>query len=388
MKIAIEAQRIFRKEKHGMEFVAIELIRHLQKIDHINEYFIIVKQDEDSGVVLETSNFHVVELKKSPYPLWEQYYLPRAIKKIKPDILHCTSNTAPLNVNVSTVLTLHDIIFMNKETAFKGSLYQKFGNMYRYWLVPKIIPSCNFLITVSEYEKRRICDYFSLKGDTVSVIYNAYDSQRFIKVDDDLRLTQCKLKYGLPDRFIFHLGNTDPRKNLEGVLKALAYLHQELGVAVPLVISGINGEYLDKILLKCGLTGIKPHVHLIGYLSNDDLPIIYNLASIFLFPSFEEGFGIPILEAMACGVPVLTSNCSAMPEIAGGAAFLVNPRSFKDLATGIRDILESDKLHDTLVEGGEKRIEYFNWIASAYKVLSIYQKVYASCKSTLEASIL
>src|SRR5690242_18812242 len=148
MKIAIEAQRLFRKRKHGMDIVALELIRHLQQLDHDNEYFILVKADEDNRALTETANFHIIELPRAPYPIWEQYHLPRAISKIRPDIVHCTSNTAPLKLQVPLVLTLHDILYIQRSYFAKGTLYQRLGNIYRRFVVPKVVHRCEKIITV------------------------------------------------------------------------------------------------------------------------------------------------------------------------------------------------------------------------------------------------
>lgn len=139
MKIAIEAQRIFRPNKHGMDFVALETIRELQKMDHENEYFIFVSPGEDK-CLKSSENMHVIELKCPTYPLWEQVALPRAVKRIRPDLLHCTSNTAPLNCPVPLVLTLHDIIYLEKRQSSSLSLYQEMGWHYRRLVVPRILP--------------------------------------------------------------------------------------------------------------------------------------------------------------------------------------------------------------------------------------------------------
>ena len=137
MKIAIEAQRIFRKEKHGMDYVALENIRELQKIDQQNEYFILVSPGDDI-CLQESANMHIVTVNWPSYPLWEQIGLPLALKKIKPDLLHCTSNTAPVYGNIPLVLTLHDIIFLEKKQGKNQSMYQRLGRFYRKIIVPQI----------------------------------------------------------------------------------------------------------------------------------------------------------------------------------------------------------------------------------------------------------
>ena len=152
MKIAIEAQRIFRTNKHGMDFVALESIRELQKIDHENEYFIFVTPGEDRCLE-ESENVHIIELKCPTYPLWEQVALPRAVKKIMPDLLHCTSNTAPLQCPVPLILTLHDIIYLEKRHSSSFTWYQEMGWYYRRMVVPRVLASCEKIITVSQFER-------------------------------------------------------------------------------------------------------------------------------------------------------------------------------------------------------------------------------------------
>src|SRR5574344_1450605 len=151
MKIAIEAQSIFRTNKHGMDFVALECIRELQNIDKDNEYFILVSPGEDK-CLQSSPNMHIIEINSPTYPLWEQIALPLAVHKIKPDILHCTSNTAPLFCHIPLVLTLHDIIFLEKKQSNNQSWYQNMGWYYRRFVVPRILKKCQKIITVSNFE--------------------------------------------------------------------------------------------------------------------------------------------------------------------------------------------------------------------------------------------
>ena len=182
MRIAIEAQRIFRTNKHGMDFVALESIRELQKIDKENEYFIFVSPGEDHCLE-ETDNVHIIEVKCPTYPLWEQVALPRNVSKIKPDLLHCTSNTAPLNCPVPLVLTLHDIIFLEPRQGGNKSWYQNMGWYYRRMVVPRILPQCRKIITVSRFECDRIREVLRLPKDKITAIYNGY-SEHFHPLAD------------------------------------------------------------------------------------------------------------------------------------------------------------------------------------------------------------
>ena len=180
MKIAIEAQRIFRKEKHGMDYVALETIRELQKIDKQNEYFILVSPGDDI-CLQESANVHIVTVNWPSYPLWEQIGLPLALRKIKPDLLHCTSNTAPVYGNIPLVLTLHDIIFLEKKQGKNQSMYQRLGRFYRRIIVPQILTRCKRIITVSHFECNRISHFLHIDRQLLVAVHNGY-SQHFIPI--------------------------------------------------------------------------------------------------------------------------------------------------------------------------------------------------------------
>ena len=215
MKIGIEGQRLFRSKKHGMDMVALELIRNLQKIDQKNEYIIFIKPDEDDACLKESSNFKIVKLEGGFYPLWEQIALPRAAAAAGCQLLHCTSNTAPVNTSIPLVVTLHDIIYMEssygKILSGSGTTYQKFGNAYRRLIVPRVIKKSRKIITVSHFEKNRIGEFFGMKGDSrLTAVYNGV-SDYFKPVTDQATLLRVKQKYHLPDHYFFFLGNTDPK---------------------------------------------------------------------------------------------------------------------------------------------------------------------------------
>ena len=318
MKIGIEAQRIFRRKKHGMDMVALELIRHLQQVDKVNEYFIFVRPDEDRDILRETPNFHIIELSGGPYPSWEQVALPRAAARYGCDVLHCTSNTAPLFCKVPVVITLHDIIYMESSTwkliTGSGSNYQKFGNAYRRFIVPRILKKSRKIITVSDYEKKVIGDYFNLGADNRLVtVYNGV-SDYFRPVTERPMLRHVKEKYKLPDEFFFFLGNTHPKKNTPGVLQAFRDFVAETGSAMKLVMIDYDREELEKLLAGLGAPQLIERIVLTGYVSNRDLPAIYSQCDLFLYPSLRESFGIPIIEAMACGCPVVSTDCPTGPR--------------------------------------------------------------------------
>lgn len=217
MKIAIEAQRIFRPNKHGMDFVALETIRCLQRLDTKNEYFIFTGEGEDRCLE-ESPNMHITTLRCPSYPLWEQWALPRAVARVKPDLLHCTSNTAPVWGNAPLILTLHDIIFLEQQAARNKSLYQSLGRVYRRLVVPRILPRCRMVITVSQFECDRIRTALNFDPGRIMAIHNGYND-RFRPMEGTAETVR---KYLRDPEYLFFLGNTDPKKNTPGTLKAYA----------------------------------------------------------------------------------------------------------------------------------------------------------------------
>lgn len=375
MKIGIEGQRLFRTKKHGMDMVALELIKNLQEIDKENEYVIFVKPDEDK-CLKDTVNFKIVELSGGPYPIWEQWALPRAAKKYGCDVLHCTSNTAPVFSKIPLVLILHDIIYLESISIFKkaGTWYQKFGNMYRRWVVPPVVKRSKKVVTVSNYEKERIARFFNMDSNRLSAIYNGV-GPHFQKISDQNYLSEIKNKYNLPDHFLFFLGNTDPKKNTKGVLKAFADFNTQSEKQYKLVMLDYNESALKSLLVEVGHPEIREHIQLTGYVPNIEMPAIINQCKVFLYPSMRESFGIPILEGMACGVPVITSNTSSMPEIAEDAAHIVDPNKPEQITAGIVKILGDEDYRNLLVEKGLERSKYFSWRRMAEENLKLYKEL-------------
>ena len=308
MKIAIEAQRIFRPDKHGMDFVALETIRELQKRNDGNEYYIIVAPGKDHCLE-ESANLSIVEVACPTYPLWEQIALPLAVKRLGADLLHCTSNTAPLYCPVPLVLTLHDIIYLEPRQQRSPSLYQEMGWHYRRLTVPRILKKCRKIITVSHFERNRIREALNIPADRITTIYNGY-SRHFRPMDDiDMQIVN---RYIPQKDFLFFLGNTDPKKNTARVLKAYSLYLEKSSVRRPLLIADLNETYIDRLLQQENISNrLKQHLFYPGYIHNADLATLYNAAFAFLYPSLRESFGIPLVEAMACGTPVITGNTSS-----------------------------------------------------------------------------
>ena len=374
MRIGIEAQRIFRKNKHGMDYVVLQEIKELQLLDTENEYYIFVKPGEDRCID-ETKNFHIIEVKCPSYPLWEQVALPYAARKYNVDILHCTSNTAPIICNTPLVLTLHDIIFLEPRDTNNKSFYQNLGWLYRRLVVPRILDKCKRIITVSNFELKNIIGKLSIPESRMAMIYNGYNTW-FKPINDVESITS---KYIGETGYFFFLGNTDPKKNTERTLIAYSNYCKQSSVKRKLLVADLAPQYLEEFIVKNKLDNIRDQVVLTGYVVNSHLPYIYNGAFAFLYTSLRESFGIPLLEAMACGTPVITSNTSSMPEIGGKDAALVNPESSEEI-TQMMLLIENDNEYRERIKAiGLERVGHFSWKNTASNLLKLYKDVYKEC---------
>ena len=371
MRIGIEAQRIFRKNKHGMDYVVLQEIKELQQMDTKNEYYVFVAPGEDHCLE-DTKNVHIIEIGGNFYPIWEQITLPNAAKELKVDILHCTSNTAPIFCNIPLILTLHDIIFLEPRDKSNKSLYQNMGWLYRRLVVPRILNKCKKIITVSEFEKKNIINKLAIPEEKMVMIYNGYNDW-FKPVQDLERIYQ---KYIDEPGYFFFLGNTDPKKNTERTLIAYSKYLEKSDSKRKLLMADLDQSFLDDIIERNHIENIRGNIIIPGYIINSDLPYIYNNAFAFLYTSLRESFGIPLLEAMACGTPVITSNTSSMPEIGGSHAILVNPESSDEIAQKMLELENDDAFYRSQEEIGIKRAALFSWRQTAEQLLIVYDYVY------------
>lgn len=376
MRIGIEAQRLYRPNKHGMDMVALESIKALRKIDPDNEFVVFTRPGEDQECLRPGGNLEVVELSAVTYADWEQFKLPKAVKEYGVDLLHSTSNTAPVRVGVPLVVTVHDIIFLEQtlSTMKTASPYQRLGHVYRRWNVPQVMESAARVITVSEFERQRIQDRIPGIANRLDVVYNGV-SDRFFEFVPPWKRMEVRRRLNLPKEYLLFLGNTDPKKNTSNVLRAYAKYAAAEPAPMPLVVADLPEDRIDSILAEEGLSRIKSYIHRLGYVHPSDMPHLYGNATVFLYPSLRESFGLPIIEAMAASTPVITSARASMPEVAGSAAMLVDPERPDHIARMISILVSDVSLRNALRQRGRNRARSFSWYAAADQLRTIYAEV-------------
>jgi len=375
MIIGIDA-RFAVYNRRGIGNYTFKLIQHLAGIDRCNEYILYVDRDDAENVLPKQSNFRIKKLFPLNYLIWEQIALPIQARKDSVNILHCTGNTAPIYLDrkINLVSSIMDVMYLKSYSDLpkSSSLYQRLGRIYRKVIVPKTLSHISRVITISNYSKDDILKHFlALREGEIVVTYLAAD-ERFHVVDKSI-LAEIKNKLGISGSYILSLGATDPRKNTELIIKTFIELKNQNKIEEKLVIVGIpdwkNTRFYDIVQE----SNFENNVIFTDFISEDDLVLLYNGASIFLYPSLYEGFGMPVLEAMSCGVPVITSNITSMPEIAGDAAILINPRDPEELKSSILTVLNDEKLRNELRELGFKQAKKFSWRRMAEETLKVYQ---------------
>lgn len=245
------------------------------------------------------------------------------------------------------------------------------GWHYRRLVVPRILPKCEKIITVSQFERKRILEALHLPEKQLVSVYNGFNSHFHLQP----KAPEITRKYIDADEYLFFLGNTDPKKNTPRVLKAYSEYLKKSTKKLPLLIADLKEDAIDRILEEEKMMDIKSYLRFPGYIANTDLAALYGGAFAFLYPSLRESFGIPMLEAMACGTPIIAGNTSAMPEIAGDGALLVDPFSPEDITAKILKLENDETFYQQQVEYGLKRSQMFSWRNTAESLLNIYKEL-------------
>ncbi|OGY29500.1 MAG: hypothetical protein A3F35_00385 [Candidatus Woykebacteria bacterium RIFCSPHIGHO2_12_FULL_45_10] len=269
-----------------------------------------------------------------------------------------------------TLLAVHDLSFVHF-----GQFTHPKNLPYMLKHVSRSINHASHILTISESSKRQIIEHYKVNPEKISIVTPAIDHAEFFPRTQN-EISMIRKKYKLPTKYILYASTLEPRKNVEGILQAYAALDEKLKKTNGLVLTGGKG-WKDESILKtiAELKNIGENITQTGYAPDEDLPAIYSGASLFVYPSFYEGFGIPLLEAMACGVPVICSDNSSLPEVVGDAAILIKAESAQAITKAISKVLSDSKLAKSLRQKGFAQAKKFTWEKSATKLLKVFQKL-------------
>jgi glycosyltransferase involved in cell wall biosynthesis len=283
--------------------------------------------------------------------------------------LFWTPGTFPLPIGCKIVGTIHDLTTIIYPEFHKRTVIRHHDKIFNYFK-----KKASLVIAVSENTKIDVMKYLHIPEKKIRVIYHGVGDE-FRKIEE-IKILKSRLRgIGIDYPYILYLGTLEPRKNVERLIEAFIQLKKGKQINEKLVISGMQGWDYQSILDKVASSGIEREIIFTGFVPSESLPFLYNGASAFVYPSFYEGFGLPVLEAMACGVPVVTSNVSSLPEVAGDAAMLINPYSVDELANGINRILSDEDLRNGCIAKGIERAKSFTWERCALETLKAFNEV-------------
>jgi len=358
MFIFIVNARFLTQKITGSQRFAIEISKCLKKLCP-NIVFLAPKNILHKDIAEE---LEVKTIGKNKGHIWEQIDLPLHLKRLGNPLLLNLVNTAPL-LYKNKIVTIHDLSWMH----FPNSVSKKFYIYYKF-LIPRIAKNSLHIFTVSYFSKKDIMKNLKIESNKISVIYNAI-SDKFQNLDVN------------KEDIILSVATLQPYKNLESLIKAFVKLKEDKRIKENyklVLVGGLN----SKVFRKTNLFNIaknRKDIVFTGYVSDSELVKFYNKAKLFVFSSKFEGFGIPPLEAMACGTPVVVSNVASLPEVCGDAAYYVNPYDVNDIARGIETVLKNEKLQKKLIKKGLERVKLFGWEKSAKKLIEVIEEV-ISCR--------
>ncbi len=368
MRVAIDARKL---HDFGIGTYIRNLLRQLARLDRDTDYVLLCHEADLDVAERLGPNFRSV-LESSPnYSLREQIHLPWVLRQLRPDLFHAPHYVLPAAVRCRSVVTIHDCIHL----MFPQYLPNRAAYAYAHASMWSAARRADRILTVSEASKRDILHFFRVPPEKVEVVYNAIDEHFWITPPAE-HVARVRERYQLNHQFVLYVGNIKPHKNLVRLIEAFDALrrgpvHEDLKLL-------IIGDEISKLpALRRAVHAHKLHkqVRFLGYLPNETLAVLYRLASVFAFPSLYEGFGLPPLEAMASGTPVVTSNVSSLPEVTGDAAVLVDPYDVDSIADGLRRVLTDPLLAAEMRRKGLQRAREFSWEQSVERTRQVYAAV-------------
>jgi glycosyltransferase involved in cell wall biosynthesis len=378
MRVALDARFVTHLPRRGIGNYSLNLINELVNSNPTVDFVLYISKPDSEGILPILPNVKVRQLFPSIYPLWENLSLPIAAIQDKIDVLHCLGNTGPLFLpkSIRLILSIMDVIFL-QEGEFIPKLtsrYQKLGRVYKALLVPIVARKAKKIITISEFSKQDILQLIpKLNSGSLSVTYLSCDPI-FKNISDVSLKTKASLKSMAHTPFIFCLGAEDPRKNTLCLVRAYLRLLAKRSIAETLVICGYANWEKSEAFREVKDAGAEDRVKFLDFVSIEQLAILYSQASVFVYPSVYEGFGMPLLEAFSLGCPVIASNATSIPEVGGDAAIYFNPFNEHEISEVLFRVLSNSSLREAMKIKGIDRAKQFSWSETARKTIKAYQE--------------
>jgi glycosyltransferase involved in cell wall biosynthesis len=375
MRIAFDGTTL-RPGRTGVGYYTEHLLHHLGREAGDDEIVVVSNRPVDTTRTL-SSRVRVVSSRwRAPRMVWMQTLAPRLLRGLQPDVAHFTNGMIPMASPVPTVVTIHDMSL---------TLYPRYHPPRRVLLnrpfVNLAARRADAIITVSQSAKRDIVRVYGLPPERVHVVHEAA-APSFRRISDGRELSRVRLRYGLDDRFVLYVGTIEPRKNLPRLIDAFAARRKAGDLPHQLVCAGPYGWLSGDLEERIARLEIAPAIRFIGYVPFDDLPALYSLAEMFVFPSLYEGFGLPVIEAMACGTPVIAGAVPALAEIAGGAIEQVESLDAEALGDSMVALARDGARREQLAGAGLSRARSFSWERAARETLEVYRRaVYPSANT-------
>lgn len=367
MRIAIDVRKL---HDYGIGTYIRNVLKQLSRLDHQNECVLLCGAKDCSSVSNLGENFRAVADRSGPYSISEQFSVPYHLKRHGVDLFHAPHYVLPPLTPCRSLVTIHDCIHL----MFPQYLPNRLAHGYARATMWAAAHRANRVLTVSQTSKRDILRFLNIPAEKIEVIYNAID-ERFNIDPPEEEVFRIRERYQLAGQFVLYAGNIKPHKNLERLIQAFQRVHKSGLDQVKLLIIGDEISKYATLRRAVHRFQLHKHVRFLGFVSDQTLAVLYRLASVFVFPSLYEGFGLPPLEAMATGTPVVTSNVSSLPEVVGDAAVLIDPYDHVSIADGIRRVLTDADLRATLKRKGLARAREFSWERSVARIRDLYEEV-------------
>ena len=370
MRVAIDVRKY---HDFGIGTYIRNLVEQLATIDQDTEYVLLCRPEDQERLRALGRNFRPVVETARPYSIAEQVKIPIALKRENVDLFHAPHYVLPPLIHCRSVVTIHDCIHLMFPQYLPGRTAYAYARA-SIWMATK---RADRILTVSETSKSDILRRFRVPADKITVVYNAIDERlRMVPRPEDFE--RVRARYQLKDPFALYVGNIKPHKNLERLIDAFDRVRRDPGNEnLKLVIIGDQLTKYQGLRRAVHRHKLYKHVRFFGFVPLETLAVLYRLASVFVFPSLYEGFGLPPLEALASGTPVVTSNASSLPEVVGDAAVLVDPYDADSIAEGMRKVLTDPVLRESLREKGLARANDYSWAQSIQQIHQVYMDVLA-----------